>query len=76
MQEQLRKGIDETNRREAKSNGSYYLLKKSPIPTIIVECGFLSNGEEADKLIQKDFQEKMAWNISMGILQYLNDVVY
>lgn len=76
MQEQLRKGVDETNRREAKPNESYYLLKKSPIPTVIVECGFLSNGEEADKLIQAEYQEKMAWNISIGILQYLNVMVY
>lgn len=76
VQEQLRKGVDETNDRKAKKNGSYYLLKKSSVPTIIVECGFLSNGEEADKLTQEDYQEKMAWNISLGILQYLNDVVY
>ena len=76
MQEQLRKGVDESNDREAKKNGSYYLLKKSSIPTIIVECGFLSNGEEADLLTQEAYQEKMAWNISIGILQYLNDVVY
>jgi len=76
MQEQLRKGVDETNHREAKKNGSYYLLKKSSVPTIIVECGFLSNAREADKLTQEEYQEKMAWNISLGILQYLNDVLY
>ena len=76
MQEQLRKGVDETNDRQAKKNGSYYLLKKSSTPTIIVECGFLSNGEEAELLTQEAYQEKMAWNIAIGILQYLNDVVY
>lgn len=76
MQEQLRRGVDEQNKREAKKNGSYYLLKKSSVPTIIVECGFLSNGEEAEKLVDREYQEKMAWNISLGILQYLNDVVY
>lgn len=76
MQEQLRKGIDASNDREAKKNSTYYLLKKSSVPTIIVECGFLSNGEEADKLVQEEYQEKMAWNISIGILQYLNDMLY
>lgn len=76
MQEQLKRGIDETNNRAAKANSTYYLLKKSSIPTIIVECGFLSNGEEAEKLTQEEYQEKMAWNISIGILQYLNDMVY
>lgn len=76
MQEQLRKGVDETNRREAKANSSYYLLKKASIPTIIVECGFLSNGEESEMLTREEYQEKMAWNISIGILQYLNVMVY
>ncbi len=76
MQEQLRKGVDQTNDRKVKANTSYYLLKKSSTPMIIVECGFLSNGDEADKLISEEYQERMAWNISLGILQYLNDVVY
>ncbi len=75
MQEQLRKGVDETNERQAKANDSYYLLKKSSVPTIIVECGFLSNGEEAEKLMQEEYQKAMAWNIVLGILQYLNGVV-
>lgn len=74
MQEQLRKGIDEENHRQPKGNGSYYLLKKSTVPTIIVECGFLSNGEEAEKLTKEEYQEKVAWNIALGILQYLNGV--
>ena len=75
MQSQLRTGVDMNNKREVKANTSYYLLKKSSVPTIIVECGFLSNGEEAEKLTQKEYQEKMAWNISLGILQYLNGVL-
>lgn len=74
MQEQLRKGLDEGNRRQAKGNGSYYLLKKSTVPTVIVECGFLSNGREAEMLMQKEYQEKVAWNIVLGIMQYLNGV--
>lgn len=75
LQEQLRKGVDETNKRSAKKNGSYYLLKKSSVPTVIVECGFLSNGDEADKLTDRKYQEKLAWNICTGVLQYLNDVL-
>ncbi len=38
------------NRRQAKANDSYYLLKKTSSPTVIVECGFLSNPTEADLL--------------------------
>ena len=71
IQEQLR-SLDPDNRREAKGNDSYFLLKKTSKPIVIVECGFLSNREEAEKLSSTLFQEKMAWNIHMGIMKYLN----
>ena len=64
--------VDAENRREAKGNDSYYLLKKTSRPIVIVECGFLSNQAEAGKLNSKEYQEKTAWAIHMGILQYLN----
>ena len=71
IQEQLR-SLDPDNRREAKGNDSYFLLKKTSKPIVIVECGFLSNRGEAEKLSSALFQEKMAWNIHMGIMKYLN----
>lgn len=64
--------VDGANKREAKGNDSYYLLKKTPYPIVIVECGFLSNREEAEKLISPVYQEKAAWAVHMGVLQYLN----
>jgi N-acetylmuramoyl-L-alanine amidase len=64
--------VDEGNTREIKPNDSYYLLKKTGVPIVIVECGFLSNRAEADKLSLPLYQEKVAWAIHMGILQYLN----
>ena len=59
--------IDKNNHREAKANDSYYLLKKTKVPTIIVECGFLSNPEEAEKLRTKEYQETIANAIVKGI---------
>ena len=64
--------VDPQNKREAKANDSYYLLKKTRRPIVIVECGFLSNSEEAEKLTSGFYQEKAAWAVHMGILQYLN----
>ena len=72
MQEQLVEGLEQDKKREAKANDSYYLLKKSTIPTIIVECGFLSNYDEAEKLKTAEYQEQVAFQITMGILKYLN----
>ncbi len=67
------KNLDPKNHRVEKANESYYLLKKTPTPTVIVECGFLSNREEAELLNRDDYQNKVAWAVMMGIVQYLNE---
>lgn len=60
-----------TKSRGVKENTDYYLLKKSPTPTIIVECGFLSNPSEADALTTDSYQNKIARGIYLGICEYL-----
>lgn len=73
----LQSGFDrvlgEENTRQAKANDQYYLLLHTTCPVVIVECGFLSNWEEAAKLSDENYQEKLAWAIHLGILQYLNE---
>lgn len=71
IQESLIENADGENTRQAKENDSYYILKKSEIPAVIVECGFLSNEEEAAKLCDENYQEKLAWAIHIGIVQWL-----
>ncbi len=73
IQNRLVVGVDPDNTRQVKANDSYYLLKKTQTPIVIVECGFLSNREEADRLISEEYQEKLAWEIHLGIIQYLNE---
>lgn len=70
MQEEL-KQIDSENTREAKGNDTYYLLKKTEVPTIIVECGFLSNAQEAEKLTDETYQNELANAICDGIIKWL-----
>lgn len=65
--------LDRDNARQAKANDSYYLLKKTSSPIVIVECGFLSNYEEAHKLSSDLYQEKVAWAIHLAIMQWLNN---
>ena len=72
IQEQMNTQLDIESPRSVKSNGSYYLLKKSEGILNIVECGFLSNWEEAAKLQDDGYQSRIAWAVSMGILMYLN----
>lgn len=70
MQEQMAI-LDETNKRVAKPNSDYYILKNSKDVAIIVECGFLSNSQEAGLLVTKDYQEKVAKAVAKGVVNYL-----
>lgn len=75
IQTQFVEKADAENTRQIKANDSYYLLKKTQVPIVIVECGFLSNSAEAAKLCDEGYRERVAWAIHMGILQYLNENV-
>ena len=75
LQESLRARLDPENHRQMKANDSYYLLKKTQIPTVIVECGFLSNSKEAELLSGEEYQDKVAWAILMGIMQFVNEKI-
>ncbi len=72
LQAQLRVSLDPDNHRQAKANDTYYMLKKTGATIVIVECGFLSNPEEAALLTNEDYQDRVAWNIHLGVMQYLN----
>lgn len=71
IQASLIEVVDPNNKRSAKANESYYLLKKTTSPTVIVECGFLSNSEEAALLTTSDYQDLVVNGIQQGILNYL-----
>lgn len=72
LQRSMIERVDAENHREAKANDSYYLLKKTSRPIVIVECGFLSNSGEAAMLVEKEYQERLAWAVYMGMMQSLN----
>ena len=73
LQKELARVVEPTNHRQAKANDTYYLLKKTEAPTVIVECGFLSNWDECAKLQNEEYQAKLVWAIQMGVLKYLNE---
>lgn len=71
IQEYLNETLEIERPRDGKENDTYYILKKSSSVTVLVECGFISNYEEAEKLEQEEYQTKAAKAISEGILEYL-----
>lgn len=57
--------------REAKGNKTYYLLKRSESVLNIVECGFLTNPQEANLLQTDEYQQKVAEAVAEGVCTYL-----
>lgn len=71
LQKSLISNVDPQNHRVAKANSDYYILKNTSAPTVIVECGFLSNPEEESLLISAAYQEKLVEALQKGICAYL-----
>ena len=78
LAEELRRSVTSMlqpdNKRELKpSTDSIYILKQAEIPAVIVECGFLSNPQEAEKLSSQEYQQQMAFAIFCGIIGYMGN---
>ena len=73
IQDQLNTYLEVARPRVEKGNSTYYLLKKSEGILTIVECGFLTNPDEAAKLQTKEYQDKVAEAVCQGVLEYLGN---
>lgn len=66
--------LQKNNNRQIKEIGTnVYLLYNCKVPAIMVECGFMSNVNESEKLKNKDYQQQMAFSIMCGIQKYLEE---
>lgn len=74
LQSSLNDAIQKENKRIAMKLDTVYIMKHVEIPISIVECGFLSNVEEEKLLLTDDYQNKLAWGIYTGIIEYFNNV--
>lgn len=73
LQQTLKEVVEPGNSREALiKREPIIILKDSKVPTAIVECGFLSNAEEEQKLASVEYQDKLAEAIKIGIMKYIN----
>ena len=70
IQEGLNKSISTPNNRVALPLKGIYIMDNVENTTVTVECGFLSNEEEAKKLQEDEYQDKLAWGIFIGIQEF------
>jgi len=68
IQESLRENLNMS--RSIVETDNVYILKRAELPGALVELGFLSNPEEAQRLTQRSYQEKLAMSIYLGLLKY------
>lgn len=69
IQEEFIKGLDKGNK--STSPGDYFMLKCTSAPSVIVECGFLSNEADEKLLLSDEYQEKIVNCIYLGIVKFL-----
>lgn len=70
IQNNLNKSIQKDNDRVPMKLDSIYIVKNIEIPITVVECGFLSNPDEEKELLNDEYQNKLAWGIFSGIMDY------
>ena len=72
IQAEVKSFLGQLTNREPKPDSSYYILRQTSIPAVIIECGFMSSPAETRLLIDGEYQERMAWAIYKGIIEYFN----
>lgn len=70
IQQSLNNNIEFKNDRTPLPISGVYIMDKVQIPSIVIECGFLSNPEEVKLLKTDTYQNKLAWGIFTGLQEY------
>ena len=72
IQNNITRNINIKNERIPHKITNVYIMNNVTIPTVIVECGFLSNNNETALLQTDEYQNKLAWGIYLGIQEYFS----
>ena len=75
IQKRVREELQPTNSRKTKeATSSIYLLDRLTTPAILIECGFLSNAEECQKLSTTEYQDRLAKILAEAIVDYVSSL--
>jgi len=68
VQKSLIAGLNDGSNRVQLPKGDVYLLENPTVPTILIECGFLSNSDDLSRMKMEKWQRKIAASILDGLL--------
>lgn len=72
IQAAMKEILDKNNNRVPQVKRDIRIMDYAEFPIVLIECGFLSNPGEEALLVSDEYQEKVAWSIYAGILQYFS----
>lgn len=72
IQNKVVSDIQKDNKRVTKPGKDMYILEHIDNPAVLIECGFLTNKEECEKLSQKEYQKELSFSIVCGIIEYID----
>ena len=73
IQGAVKRELQHENKRTVKSGSSIYVLENASGTAVLIECGFLSNPEECEKLSEKEYQKQLSFSVICGIIEYIDE---
>ena len=71
IQSSVKETLQPDNNRRIKEGKGLYLLENIESVGVLIECGFLTNREECEKLSEKEYQKQLSFSIICGIIEYV-----
>jgi N-acetylmuramoyl-L-alanine amidase len=71
IQEAVRNDIQPENTRKTKQGDGIYILENVTNPAVMIECGFLTNSEECEKLSEENYQNQLSFSVIRAIIEYI-----
>ena len=71
IQNRVISDLQKNNNRKIKPGNDVYILENVNNTAVLIECGFLTNKEECEKLSEKEYQNELSFSIVCGIIEYI-----
>ena len=73
VQSSVKNSLQKENNRTIKQGDGMYLLENTEPTAVLIECGFLTNKTECEKLSKKEYQKELSFSIVCGIIEYVEE---